>query len=296
LKERKKERKVIMTERIFSEMIKRQWRKNKFVSVGLDSNRDEIPKVAWKETDEETLSCFNCAIIDSTRDIVCVYKPNIAFYEGMGLAGLSALIRTVAYIKQYAPDVPVIGDTKADIGNTNQEYVKSVFEIFGFDAVTISPYLGGEALQPFLDREDKGIFVLCRTSNPGAEEFQDLLVRPVGTEKEAPLYEYVASQVANQWNENGNCGLVVGATYSDELAEVRNIVGDNIPILIPAIGAQGGKTEAAVKAGKNSRGQGMIINSSRAIIFASKERDFAEVARQKTLELHNMINQYRELI
>lgn len=285
-----------MTERIFREMIKKQWDKNKFVSVGLDSDREEIPEAAWRKTDEETLFYFNRAIIDSTCDIVCAYKPNIAFYEGLGLPGLSALIRTVAYIKQYASDVPVIGDTKADIGNTNQEYVKSVFEIFGFDAVTISPYLGGEALQPFLDRGEKGIFVLCRTSNPRAGEFQDLTVTidkgiiPGINCENLPLYQYVAHQVVTEWNRNSNCGLVVGATCPEELEAVCQIVGDEIPLLVPGIGKQSGELERTVKAGN---GRKKIINSSRAIIFASKEKDFAEVARQKTIELQQEINKYR---
>lgn len=288
-----------MTERIFREMIENQWNKNKFVSVGLDSDRDEIPRAAWRKTDEETLFHFNRAIIDSTCDIVCAYKPNIAFYEGMGLTGLSALIRTVAYIKQHASDVPVIGDTKADIGNTNQEYVKSVFEIFGFDAITINPYLGGEALQPFLNREEKGIFVLCRTSNPGAGEFQDL---PVTIDKgivpginceTLPLYQRVAQQVVTEWNRNSNCGLVIGATYPEALKKVRQIVGD-IPILIPAIGTQGGEVQKAVEYGMSERKKDAIYNSSRAIIFASNGSDFAEAARRETLKLHEMINQYRQ--
>lgn len=291
-----------MTERIFQEMIEKKWNENKFVSVGLDSDRDKIPEAAWRETDEETLLYFNCAIIDSTCDIVCAYKPNIAFYEGMGLAGLSALIRTVAYIKQHAPDVPVIGDTKADIGNTNQEYVKSVFEIFGFDAITINPYLGREALQPFLNRGEKGIFVICRTSNPGAGEFQDL---PVTIDKgivpginceNLPLYQQVAHQVVTEWNRSSNCGLVVGATYPEALARVRQIVGDDVPILIPGIGVQGGVVQSAVKYGMSKRKRDAIYNSGRAIIFASKKTDFAQAAQRETLKLHKMINQYRELI
>ena len=279
-----------MIERIFSEMIEKQWNKNKFVSVGLDSDRDEIPRSAWRETDEETLFHFNRAIIDSTCDIVSSYKPNIAFYEGIGLGGLSALIRTVAYIKQYVSDVPVIGDTKADIGNTSRQYVKSVFEIFGFDAITINPYLGGEALQPFLSRGEKGIFVLCRTSNPGAGEFQDLPVC-----ENLPLYQCVAQKVVTEWNRNSNCGLVVGATYPEALKKVRQIVGD-MPLLIPAIGAQGGEVQKAVEYGMSERKKDAIYTSGRAIIFASSGPDFAEAARRETIKLHEMINQYRELM
>lgn len=286
-----------MRERIFRKMIEEQWDKNRFVCVGLDSDRELIPKASWRKTDGETLFYFNCAIIDATCDLVCAYKPNFAFYEGLGLSGLSALIRTVAYIKQRSPDVLVIGDTKADIGNTNREYVKSVFEVFGFDAVTVNPYLGIEALQPFLNREEKGIFVLCRTSNPGAGEFQDL---PVTIDKgivpgidceTLPLYQWVAHQVATEWNRTGNCGLVVGATYPEALARVRQIAGDDMPILIPGIGAQGGSVHLAVKYGMSKRKRGAIYSSGRAIIFASKGSDFAQAARRETIKLHEMIRE-----
>ncbi len=191
-------------------------------------------------------------------------------------------------IHTVAPDVPVILDAKdMDIGNTNTGYVRMAFEYCQADAITINPYLGMEAAQPFLDQKDKGIIVLCRTSNKGSGEFQDLLIK-----SDMPLYQYVASRVAKYWNKNGNCALVVGATYPNELAQVRRIVGD-MPILIPGIGVQGGDVEATVKAGRDSRGQGMIINASRSIIFASNGPDFAEAARRETLKLHNLINQYR---
>ena len=287
-----------MTERVFHWRIKERWEEDKFVCVGLDSDYTQISEAVRNKliqqgtakniSPEEILLGFNQAIIDATWDLVCAYKPNIAFYEGLGLQGLSALIRTVTYINQRAPGVPVIGDMKrADIGNTNLGYVRAAFEVFGFDAITVHPYLGGEALQPFLDRADKGIFVLSRTSNPGAGEFQD---RRDESDR-LPLFKRVAEAVV-EWNKNENCGIVVGATYPEELGEVRQIVGD-MPILIPGIGAQGGDVEKTVKAGKDSKKQGMIINSSRGIIFASKGSDFAEVARQETLKLSEMINQYR---
>jgi orotidine-5'-phosphate decarboxylase len=183
----------------------------------------------------------------------------------------------------------VILDAKrADIGTTNLGYVQAAFDIIGVDAITVHPYLGKEALAPFLARKEKGIIVLAKTSNPGAGEFQDL---PVGDLQE-PLYQVVARHVAQNWNANGNCALVVGATYPADLKKVRAIIGD-MPILIPGIGVQGGEIAATVAAGKDSRGWGMIINSSRGVIFASKEDDFAQAARRATKELRTEINRYR---
>lgn len=176
--------------------------------------------------------------------------------------------------------------SSADICNTNAGYVDAAFGFLQADAITVHPYLGAEALQPFLARAEKGIIVLCRTSNPGAGEFQDLSVNG------EPLYSFVARRVANEWNKNGNCALIVGATYPDELREVHELIGD-MPILIPGIVAQDGDVEKTVSAGKNSCRQGMIINSSRCIIFASNGADFAEAARRETEKLCNLINQYR---
>jgi len=238
---------------------------------------------------EEALFIFNRDIIDATHDLVCAYKPNSAFYEAQGDQGLRALCRTVEYIRETYPHIPVILDAKrADIGSTNLGYVQMAFDIIGVDAITIHPYLGKEALAPFLARKEKGMIVLVKTSNPGAGEFQDL---PVGDAQE-PLYQVVARHVANAWNTHGNCAIVVGATYPAELEKVRAIVGD-MPILIPGIGAQGGEVEATVSAGKDSRGWGMIISASRSIIFASKGDDFARAAREATEQLRTEINKYR---
>ncbi len=276
-----------MIRRNFREMLEKQWAGDKFVCVGLDSDFAKIPKAVKQGKVKETIFSFNRQIVDATADLVCAYKPNIAFYEGQGMEGISALIQTVSYIHKRAPRVPVILDAKrADIGNTNKGYVEAVFHTYGTDAVTVHPYLGREALKPFLDEGDKGIIVLCRTSNPGAGEFQDLKVNG------KPLYQIVARRVAQHWNENNNCAVVVGATYPSELQKVRGLVED-MPILIPGIGTQGGDVKKTVKAGKDSRGWGMIINSSRGIIFASDGPDFATVARNKTIELSEMINQYR---
>jgi len=284
----------------FVAKLETQCERGNFVCVGLDSDYSQIPEAAKKLTTEQgsvewEMFAFNREIIDATHDLVCAYKPNVAFYEAYGSYGWGALKRTIDYIKNVYPEIPVILDAKrADIGNTNLGYVKAVFDELGADAVTVHPYFGKEALKPFLDRKDKGVFVLARTSNPGAGEFQDLLLHPPSPEffGTLPLYKYVAYKVTTEWNENGNCGVVVGATYPEELAQIRQIVGD-MPILLPGIGAQGGEVEATVKAGKDSRGWGMIINSSRGIIFASKGEDFAQAARKATESLREEINRYR---
>lgn len=270
--------------------LENRWQQGNFVCVGLDSDFAQIPQALKDSTSvEDVITGFNQEIVDATHDLVCAYKPNAAFYEAQGDQGLRALARTVRYIKDNYPDIPVILDAKrADIGNTNNGYVQAAFDQLGVDAITVHPYLGREAMKPFLDRKDKGIIVLARTSNPGAGEFQDL---PVGQAQE-PLYRVIARQVAIMWNTNGNCAIVVGATYPKELAEIRGIVG-NMPILIPGIGAQGGEVEATVNAGKDSRTWGMIVNSSRGIIFASKGADFAGAARQATEQLRGEINKFR---
>jgi orotidine-5'-phosphate decarboxylase len=304
-----------MEPRIFSALLKARWNENKFVCVGLDIALKQIPDCVRRESVYTTIYRFNCAIVDATCDIVCAYKPNMAFYGQQGEEGWLALRDTITYIHSVAPGVPVIIDGKRlDIGTTNDGYVDELFGLLEADAITIHNYLGMEAAKPFLDCTDKGIFVLCRTSNPGAGEFQDLMMNieprqfaelylghapgAVGfsLKNPMPLYQYVAHRVAaggSGWNRNGNCGVVVGATYPNELAEVRRIVGD-MPILIPGIGAQGGDLEKTVHAGMDSKGQGMIINSSRGIIFASRGEDFAEVAHREAEALHDAINQCRK--
>ena len=278
-----------MDKRNFMQMISNRWEKKKFVCVGLDSDLEKIPECIKNKgySTSKTISAFNTAIVDATADTALCYKANIAFYEGRGIFSLQGLIKTVEYIKKTFPEIPVILDAKrADIGNTNSGYVSMAFRIIGVDAITVNPYLGKEALQPFLDQKDKGIIVLCKTSNPGSGEFQDLYVST-----DTPLYCFVAQRIFNHWNSNNNCALVVGATYPEELQKVRSLVGD-MPILIPAIGKQGGDLEKAVRAGVDSKKQGIIVNSSRGIIFASSEDDFAQKARQETLKLHEEILQY----
>ena len=281
-----------MVARNFRRLLEARWDQDRFVCVGLDSDIDRLPEAVRRPRPEETIFDFNRQIVDATADLVSAYKPNAAFYEKAGSDGVAALARTVEYIHERAPDVPVILDAKrADIGSTNQGYVAAAFGYYQADAITVHPYLGEEALQPFLEQADKGILVLCRTSNPGAGEFQDLLVDGRGRDKSA-LYELVAERVAIRWNANGNCGLVVGATYPHELRKIREIVGD-LPLLLPGVGAQGAEVAAAVEAGVDARGRGLIVNASRSIIFASSDANFAQAARQATLELHHQIDASR---
>lgn len=275
---------------LFIQLLEQAWEQNNFVCVGLDPDYKRLPDTLKRGVSiEEAIFTFNREIIDATHDLVCAYKPNIAFYEALGDDGRHALVRTNHYVKEKYPRIPIILDAKrGDNSNSNKGYVTAVFDVLGVDAVTVHPYLGKEALKPFLDRKDKGIIVLARTSNPGAGEFQDLPAGPKGE----PLYQVVARQVAENWNTHNNCALVVGATYPAELAQVRAIVG-NMPILIPGVGAQGGEVAATVKAGKDSRSWGMIISSSREIIYASQGADFAQAARNVAKNLHDEINQAR---
>jgi orotidine-5'-phosphate decarboxylase len=262
---------------------------NSLVCVGLDSDISKIPELIKNQKNPQFE--FNKAIIDTTHDLVCAYKPNSAFYEGNGAQGVAELKMTCDYILEKYPDIVIILDAKrADIGNTNDGYAKFAFDYLGADAITLHPYLGKEALKPFLERKDKGCIILCRTSNPGAGEFQDLSF-DTGNQN-IKLYQQIAKNVAEIWNEQGNCALVVGATYPTELEIVRHLVGD-MPILIPGIGAQGGDIEKTVKAGLDNHKAGAIINSSRGIIFASGSTDFAQRAREETNKLRIEINKFR---
>ncbi len=274
----------------FIKKLEQCWQKDNLVCVGLDPDFDQLPTIVKNQRSvEEAIFTFNQDIIDATYDLVCAFKPNAAFYEAQGDAGFRALMRTASYIRETYAHIPIILDAKrADIGNTNLGYVQAAFDIIGVDAITVHPYLGKEALASFLARKEKGIIVLAKTSNLGAGEFQDL---PVG-ESQEPLYQAVARHVEKTWNTNGNCALVVGATYPEDLKKVRSIVGD-MPILIPGIGTQGAEVAATVIAGKDSRGWGMIINSSRGIIFSSRGNDFAMCARKATEQLREDVNKYR---
>lgn len=248
------------------------------VCVGLDSDLQHLPaRFLNGPTPQFT---FNRWIIDQTHRYVSAYKPNIAFYEARGDQGLHELKLTVDYLREHHPDILTICDAKrGDIGSTNEGYVTAIFDWLGFDAVTLHAYLGGDALQPFFDRADKGCIVLCRTSNPGSGELQNLTVDG------RPFWEIVAEKTRDRWNTNGNCMLVMGATYPEEIRQVRAIVGD-MTLLVPGIGAQGGNLEQTIRFGLNNDGRGLIINSSRGVIFAD---DPALAVRQ----LYDVINSYR---
>ena len=265
----------------FIEKLTNATEKNKsLLCIGLDPDPELMPSKVG-------VFKFNKAIIDTTSDLVCAYKLNLAFYEALDDEGIDAMKRTVKYIPD---DIPVIGDAKrGDIGNTAKAYAKAIFSNLGFDATTVNPYLGFDSIEPFIQYWDKGVFILCRTSNPGAVDFQSL---PLETKRgHFPLFEIVALR-ASQWNKHGNIGLVVGATYPEELKLIRQNHPD-MPLLIPGIGAQGGKLASAVRYGVDAQGRKAIISSSRQIIYASQEKDFAQAAHRVAFSLRDQINYYR---
>ena len=253
------------------------------VCVGLDPDPARMPVSSVYE--------FNRAIVDATAGLVCAYKPNLAFYESMGLPGLRDLEKTVAHIRSAAPGAIIIGDGKrGDIGPSAQAYAKAMFEVWGFDAITINAWGGHDTVSPFLADEDRGVFVWCRGSNPGSADFQDALIAT--EEGGIPLYRNMAI-ACREWDEKGNLGLVVGATAPDQLREVRAAC-PAMPLLIPGVGAQGGDLETAVRLGADSRGRAVLINSSRGIIYASNGTDFAQAAAREADKLRESINQVLE--
>ena len=259
-------------------------RNRSLLCVGLDPDPDQMPVTDVFE--------FNRAIIDATSDLVCAYKPNLAFYEALGEPGREALERTLGYVPD---EIPVIGDSKrGDVQSSSRFHAKALFDVWGFDAATINPYGGHDAVQPFLDYPDKGIFVWCRSSNRGAREIQDLQVAPAGEVEARPLYEWIA-KLAGDWNVKNNVGLVVGAPYPEELKRVRNLC-PNMPILVPGIGVQEGPLADAVANGIDSSGRNAIINVSRSVIYASKSEKFAREARRKAEAIRNIINGHLELL
>lgn len=242
--------------------------------VGLDPLPDRFPSAVLAE--EDPVFAFNRAIVDATIDLAPVYKPNLAFYEALGVPGLVSLQKTREYIGDRAI---VLADAKrGDIESTAEAYARAMFDAFDFDACTVSVYPGVDAAAPFLARPDRGVFVLCRTSNPSAPHLQDLRVEG------RPIYEHVA-RMAVEWNRNGNCGLVVGATYPEELAAVRSIA-PALPMLVPGVGAQGGDLEACARFAAAGP---FIINASRAILYASSGPDFAVAAREAARTLRDRI-------
>jgi len=268
----------------FIEQLAASWlRSDSLVCVGLDPEIERFPQHI--AADASPIFQFNKAIIDATADLVCAYKPQFAHYAAYEAE--DQLERTIEYIHRHYPGVPVILDSKrGDVGNTADRYAIEAFERYGADAVTVNPYLGGDSLEPFLKYADKGVIVLCRTSNAGAKDLQDL---DVGGRK---LYHVVAEFAAKRWNTRGNCLVVVGATYPRELAEVRAITGE-MPFLVPGVGAQGGDVAQAVENGQTASGKGLIISSSRGILYASSGDDFAAAARSAALKLRDQINASR---
>jgi orotidine-5'-phosphate decarboxylase len=268
----------------FIQSLAQAWQRNdSLVCVGLDPEPARFP--AALRDDPDAIFRFCRAIVDATADLVCAFKPQIAHFSANGAE--DALARLIAHVHARHPGVPVILDAKrGDIGSTAQHYASEAFDRYGADAVTVNPYLGRDSVQPFLDRADKGVIILCRTSNPGARDLQDL---DVGGRA---LYQHVAETIACDWNHNGNCALVVGATYPEELADVRRRVGE-LPLLVPGVGAQGGDVEAVVKKGRTTDGAGLMISSSRAILYASAGEDFAAAARAAAITLRDEINRHR---
>jgi len=333
-------------------MLEKKWDEGKFVCVGLDPDWEKMPECVKRAAKERTTSggssfgpgvvAFCRAIVEKTRDLVCAYKPNSAFFESAGPEGMWVLAEVIRMIQALARDVPVIGDQKrADIGNTNRGYASGAFDALNVDAITTNPYFGGGSLGPFFDYEDKGskvekgdkgVIILCRTSNPEAKEIQDRQVllldgelfgeKPLTGGRKVPdnllrswrdfhaavipggmwgvpLYQLVAMMVTNQWNKNGNCALVVGATAPQELADVRALVGDNMPLLLPGVGFQQKgvpiekQIEQTVRAGRNSCGCGFVINASRSVLYASAGEDFADAGREEVIKMNGLIEQYR---
>jgi len=268
----------------FIDKLRGAWRAHdSLVCVGLDPEIERFPPAIAAEP--SPIFQFNKAIIDATHDLVCAFKPQFAHYAAYEAE--DQLERTIEYVHRHYPAVPVILDAKrGDVGNTAERYAIEAFERYGADAVTVNPYLGGDSLEPYLRHGDRGVIVLCRTSNPGGRDLQELDAG--GT----PLYLVVAQLAATRWNSRGNCLLVVGATYPAELAAVRARVG-TMPLLVPGVGAQGGDVEAAVRAGQTPEGTGLIVSSSRAILYAGGDAGFAAAARQATLALRAQINRSR---
>lgn len=268
----------------FMQSLQQTWTGNdSLVCVGLDPEPAKFP--AHLRDAPDAVFEFCRVIVDATADLVCAFKPQIAHFAA--LRAEDTLERLIAHIHAKHPGVPVILDAKrGDIGSTAQHYAAEAFERYRADAVTLNPYLGRDSIAPFLERADKGVILLCRTSNPGGADFQAL---DCGG---APLYLRVAETIARDWNGHGNCALVTGATWPEELGKVRAVVG-NMPLLVPGIGAQGGDVEAVLRHGRSADGTGLLVSSSRAILYAGHGEDFAAAARAATSELRDTINRYR---
>ena len=253
--------------------------------VGLDPDINKFPAELKGKSD--AIFTFCKKMIDATADVACAYKPQIAYFAA--LAAEDQLQAICDYVRKTYPHLPIVLDAKrGDIGATAEQYAREAFERYGADAVTLNPYMGFDSVEPYLEWKDRGAIILCRTSNPGGSDLQFLQVDGV------PLYQHVARLVAEKWNRHGQCGLVVGATFPRELAEVRKLIGD-MPLLVPGVGAQGGDVQATVQAGQTAQGSGMMINSSRAILYAQPKdnEDFTQAAARVAKETRDTINQYR---
>lgn len=252
--------------------------------VGLDPDPRRLPAAVSRDADP--VFAFCAALIEATADLVCAYKPNSAFFEALGAHGYETLRRVMAAVPAH---IPVILDAKrGDIGSTAEAYARAAFDLLDADAVTLNPYLGGDALAPFLRYPDRGCILLCKTSNPGSADLQDLLLADG-----RPLYMHVAQRARDEWNAHGNVGLVVGATHPAVLRDVRALC-PTMPLLVPGVGAQGGDVIAAVQAAVDAAGDNVIINASRSIMYASSGSDFAEAARVEALRLRDLINRGRD--
>ena len=267
----------------FIDQLNGAWqRNNSLLCVGLDPDIKRFPAELAQQPD--AIFSFCKAIIDASADLACAFKPQIAYFAA--LRAEDQLEAICAYLKSTYPHIPIVLDAKrGDIGATAEQYAREAFERYNADAVTLNPYMGFDSIAPYLEWQERGVIILCRTSNPGGSDLQFLQVDG------KPLYQHVADLVANHWNKNGQCSLVVGATFPQELAQVRQIVGD-MPMLVPGIGAQGGDIAATVQAGKTAKGTGMMINSSRAILYATPigDENFAQAARRVALETRDAIN------
>jgi orotidine-5'-phosphate decarboxylase len=261
---------------------------NSLLCVGLDPEPERFPAHLRNMPAAQAVTQFCQDIVEATTPYVCAYKPNLAFFEVLGPEGMYVFQEVLRAIPAH---IPVIVDAKrGDLGNTARNYAATVFDVYGCDAVTVNPYLGYDSVAPFLAYHEKGVFLLCRTSNPSARDFQDLLVH--GEEGQVrPLYEMVAQRVQS-WNKAGNCGLVVGATYPQELRTIRFMCPD-MPILIPGVGAQGGDLEASVLAGVDVSGEKAIIAVSRSVLYAGEGTDYATDAANKARVLRNRMNEAR---
>ncbi len=268
----------------FMEKLKHATQKNRsLVCVGLDPELSKLPECVKGK--KNALFEFNRAIIDATAGFVCAYKPQAAYYAGQNAD--DDLKMTIDYIREHAPDVPVILDVKrGDIGSTATMYAKEAFERYNADAVTVNPYMGFDTLKPFLDYADRGVIILCRTSNPNSGDLQNLVCDG------KMVYEHVATLARDKWNYNGNVTLVIGATYPEELKHVRELCPE-MPFLVPGVGAQGGDVQKVVEFGCDGTGGGIIINSSRGIIYAGKSEDFGVAAGKAAQELRDLVNRFR---